>query len=137
MGKGDMRLAAERRVTARKDETQPVILKRSVVLFGYGGSVGLGARDFTTLHLGAENDIAADTIHCLVAPSTDEPRAWIRRHTGLSLVLERCGERFLAGFLGQVEIAEQTDQRCENATRLPAKDFFHLAIDACTHIRSL
>src|SRR5258708_34814347 len=53
-GQRDMRLAAERRMAARKYETQPVIPEGGVVrLLENGSRVGFRAGEFTTLNLGA------------------------------------------------------------------------------------
>ena len=49
-------------------------------------------------------------------------------------LFQRGGEGLLAGLLGQIEIAEQADQGCENTTRLSAK-YFLMHGAAAAHCR--
>ena len=96
-----MRLGAERRMTARKDEPQPVIAESAVVLvLRDGGGVRLGAGDLAALDLGAEHDIAADAVNRFIAAGPDQPRARIFRYALRRPLFHSGDERFLPRLFG-------------------------------------
>ena len=97
-----------------------------------------GAGDLPIENLGPKDCIAADTIDRLVAPGIDQPGSRILRHAARRPLLQRGGECFLPRLFGQIEIAEQADQCCENTTRLSAKDCFDCLIGSvCGHTRRM
>ena len=73
------------------------------------------------LALVEEAGIAAQTIDRLVAAGADQPGARIGRQSVLRPLRERGGEGVLHGLLGQLEIAEQADQRGQYAATLVAE----------------
>jgi hypothetical protein len=72
--------------------------------------------------LRSERAVAADPVDRAVAPGRDEPCARARRDTIARPALGGDRERVLRGFLGEVEVAEEADQRSENAPPLLAED---------------
>ena len=64
----------------------------------------------------------AHAVDRLEAPGRDEPRARIRGHAVARPALDGRGERVVQRLLGEVEVAEQADQRGEDAARLGAVD---------------
>src|ERR1700736_1981040 len=108
-------------MTADEYETQPIIAEyRGVEVGILHQGVGLGGRRFAVPDLGAKHSFAAYFVDCLVAAGLDQPGAWIRRHSLPRPFFYSGGEVFLPCLCGRIEVAEQTDQRCQNATRLPA-----------------
>jgi hypothetical protein len=66
--------------------------------------------------------VAADAVDRAVAPGRHQPGPWVvgRAFTWPALGGDR--ERLLGGFLGEVEVAEEADQRREDAAPLVAED---------------
>src|SRR5438270_601711 len=71
---------------------------------------------------GVEARTAADAVDRLEAASGNEPRARIGGHALVRPLLERRAKRVVKRFLGDVEVAEQPDQRGEYAPRFGAID---------------
>jgi hypothetical protein len=65
---------------------------------------------------------AAQRVDRLEATGGDEPRARVRGHAVLRPLLECRAERVVQRFLGDVEVAEQPNERGEHATRLVLAD---------------
>jgi hypothetical protein len=58
----------------------------------------------------------------VVASRRRQPRSGIARQPFLAPALRSDRERLLGGFLGEIEVAEEADQRREDATPLLAED---------------
>src|SRR6202012_5863840 len=69
-----------------------------------------------------QRPLASDPIDRPVARSDGQPRAGVGRDAVPRPALRRDCERVLGGLLGEVEIAEETDQRGEHAPPLIAED---------------
>jgi hypothetical protein len=68
-----------------------------------------------------ERAVAADAVDGAVARRGHEPGAWV---VGRALARPALGgdrERLLGGFLGEVEVAEEADQCCEDAAPFVAE----------------
>ena len=65
---------------------------------------------------------APQRVDRLEAAGRDEPRARIRRDAVARPLLERRGERVVQRLLGEIEVAEEADERGEHAPRLGAVD---------------
>jgi hypothetical protein len=72
--------------------------------------------------LGGECSLAADPIDGAVTGSDGEPRARVGGRALARPSLGRGGERLLDGLLGEVEVAEEADQRGEDPPPFVAKD---------------
>ncbi len=120
-------------MAASEDQPQHVVIEHRIVA-GFA-SVGRGEFDFAQqlLLLAAKRDLAADAVDRLVAPDIDQPCARIGGRLPGRPVLECDRERILQGVLGEIEIADQADQRRQRATRLVAKYGFDVA---GRHLRS-
>jgi hypothetical protein len=69
-----------------------------------------------------ERAVAAEAVDRAVPRRRDQPRARVR---GRPLLRPPCSgdrERLLGGFLGEIEVAEEADQRGEDAPPLVAED---------------
>jgi hypothetical protein len=66
--------------------------------------------------------IAADAVDRTVACGRYEPGAWVGGRPVAGPALGGDRERFLGGFLGEVEIAEEADQAGEDAAPLVSED---------------
>ena len=83
------------------------------------------------LLLAAKRDVAADAIDRLVASDIDQPRARIGRQAGGRPALQRHRKRILQRIFGEIEIADEADQRRQRPPRLVAKYFFDFARVSC------
>ena len=72
----------------------------------------------------------ADAVDGLEAAGRHEPGARIRRHAVARPLLERRPESVVQRLLGEVEVAEQADQRREDAPRFGAIDGLRLRVHA-------
>jgi len=72
------------------------------------------------------SDLPAYTVDCLVAADIDQPCARIGRQIGRVPALQRDGKSFLQCVLGEIEIADETDQGGKRPPRLVAKYLFDL-----------
>ena len=72
--------------------------------------------------LGGERAFAANTIDRAVARGRDKPGAWTGGQSLTRPTLGRDREGFLRDFLGEVEVVQEADERCEDAPPLLAED---------------
>src|SRR5215218_2326877 len=114
-------------MAAGEDELESLVLDRRVVhlvlnRFGHLEQTGLRG----------EGAIAADAVDRAVARGRDKPGARIGGRPLVGPALGRDRERLLSGLLGEVEVAEETDQVGEDASPLVAEDLvedrYHSAI---------
>src|SRR5581483_7315108 len=111
----DLRLEAERGVTAREHEAQALV--------GDGGVVHrLGLLEREQLRLPSQRAVAADAVDRAVSRSRHEPAGGVRRRPVPRPPLERDRDRVLEGVLGEVEVAEDADQGGEDASVLLAEE---------------
>jgi hypothetical protein len=82
---------------------------------GCGGGLELPSLD-------GQSSLAADAVDRAVTGRDREPGAWIGRRAVARPALGRRRERLLGGLLGEVEVAEEADQRGQDPTPLVAKD---------------
>jgi hypothetical protein len=83
---------------------------------------GLSLRfELEELGLRGERAVAADAVDRPVARSRHEPGARVVGRPFARPALGGDRERLLGGFLGEVEVAEEADQRCEDAAPLVAE----------------
>ena len=123
----DLRVRRERRVAAREDQTQPVVFDRFVARRRFVGD-RLDLVDPVLERVEAR--APADAVDRLETPGGYEPGARVRGHAFARPLLERRPERLVKRFLGDVEIAEQPDERREHASRLGTVDGVERAVDA-------
>ena len=69
-----------------------------------------------------EDTVAAQAVDRAVAGRDRQPAAWIGRRAVARPALGGDRERLLSGLLGEVEVAEEADQRCENSAPFVAED---------------
>jgi hypothetical protein len=77
---------------------------------------------FEQARLGGERAVAADPIDRAVAGSGLQPGARVGGRTLAGPALGGGCERFLGGFLGEVEVAEEAVERRDDAAPLLAED---------------
>ena len=122
----DLDLRRKRLMAAGEDQPEHVVVERGCVfdLVAERGVVDQLMRQ--RVLLAAERDLPADAIDRLVARDIDQPGARIGRRRRGRPALERHGKGFLQHILGQIEIADETDQRRQRATGLVTEDSFDL-----------
>ena len=94
-------------------------------LVGEGGLVHVVLRHERHVEesgLGRERALAADAVERTVARRGDEPGPGTHGHAVARPALGGDGERLLSGLLGEVEVAEEADQRSEDASPLLPED---------------
>ncbi len=111
------RVERERRVAAREDELEPLVRDRRLVHL-----VLSRLRHVEQAGLRRERAIAADAVDRPVARGGHEPGARVGGRPVAGPALGGDRERFLGGFLGEVEVAEEADQAGEDAAPLVAED---------------
>jgi hypothetical protein len=104
-------------VTAREDELQPLVGKRR----GVHRHLSPVARD-EQAELGREGPVAADAVRCPVPSRPHKPGAWMAGDAVAWPAVGGDGERLLRGFLGEIEVAEETDQGGQDAAPFFAED---------------
>src|ERR1700704_3434202 len=105
-------------MAAGEDQAQHVVAEGIVVLlrrYDLPRDLGLGLE---VPAFRPEQDLPAQAIDRLVTSDIDQPGARVRRHAGGRPLLDRCRERLQQGLLRELEIADEADQRREDATRL-------------------
>jgi hypothetical protein len=129
----------ERRVAAREDQAQAVLGQGAVALVRAEAARGRGAVRARRQHrrrgwrrllevprdlvlLAREEGAAAHAVDGLVARGGDEPARGVAGHALLGPLLERRRYGFLQGLLRGVEVAEEADQRGQDAAVLGAED---------------
>ena len=114
-GECHLRVGGERGVAAGEDQAQPIVF--DAFLVGPGGGVVhrelLGGALFVEL---IESGAAAEAVDRLEPAGGHQPGARVCGHSFLRPLLERGAERVLQGFFGDVEVAEQADERGQNPT---------------------
>jgi hypothetical protein len=91
------------------------------------GRPGVERLAFENRQFRAQHDAAANRVDALVPSDTHQPCAWICGQPYHGPLRECRDEGFLLRFLGEIEIAEQADQRREDAIRLLAEHAFDVA----------
>lgn len=151
-----LRVRRQGRMTAGEDQSQPVVLDLLVV--PRGGVAAIGGKPLGELRrpravalaglvipavagsLGqigyrrAEPGTPPDSVDALEAAGGNEPGPRIGRHAVARPLLQRRTKGIVQRFLGQIEVAEQADQRGENATRLGAVDGVHRFAHRCERV---
>src|SRR5919201_4739482 len=106
-------------MAAGEDQLQPLVGKRPLlhlVLHGLWNLEQACLRD--------QGAITAKPVDRSVACRRDQPRGRIRRSPVARPPLCRNCKRLLRGFLGEIEVAEEADQRGDNTPPLVPKDLF-------------
>ncbi len=81
-----------------------------------------GSWHIEQLRLRGERAVAPDAVDGPVARGGDEPGAWVGRRAVAGPALRGDRERLLRGFLGELEVAEEADERSEDTAPLVAED---------------
>ena len=103
-------------MTAGEDEPQPVILDLFVIDLGLLHRVAQAPQRRRERRV--ERRPPAQPVDRLEASRRNEPRARIGRHALSGPAVDRRCERVLRGLLGEVEIAEEADERGQDAARV-------------------
>ena len=117
-GERHLGLGAERRVAAGEDQLEPLVRERRVVHRSVLRRLG----HLEQPRLRGQGALAADPVDRPVARRRDEPGARVRRDPVPRPALRGDRERLLRGFLGEVEVAEEADQRGQDTAPLVAED---------------
>ena len=119
--------SGERRVAAREDQLQPLVLEGRLV-----HRVLRCLRHLEQPRLGRQRPVAPDAVDGPVARRGHEPHRRVVGDAVARPALRRDGERLLGGLLGEVEVAEEADQGSEDASPLVAEglleDRYHSTI---------
>src|SRR5204862_239409 len=115
-GEGDLRLGGECRMTTGEDELEPLVWKLRRV-HGVLGCLG----HLEQAGLRGQRAIAANAIDRSVPGRRQEPGALVGGLTVARPALRGDGEGLLSGFLGEVEVAEEADERSEDAAPVVAE----------------
>ena len=125
-GQRHLRLQAERRVAAGEDQPQQIVVtERRLGLvsgLGLGGHGDLGV-DLQGVPARAEGGAAAELVEGLVPADLDQPGAGVGRRR-LGPGGGGGGEGLLQPLLGQVEVADQADQRGQRLGAVAAEGVF-------------
>ena len=113
----DLGFELERRMAAREDELEPLVLNRRLV---HGLLHRL--RHVEQSRLRRKRALAADPVDRAVPRRDHEPCTRVGGHPVAGPALGRDRERLLSGLLGKVEIAEEADQAGEDTAPLVAED---------------
>jgi len=119
MGQRDLRFCGERRMAAGEKKLEPLVWKRPRV-----HCVLRRLRQVEQPGLCRQRAIAAYPVDRSVARRRHEPGARVRGRTISRPALGGYCEGLLRGLLGEVEVAEETDQRGENTSPLLAEGLF-------------
>jgi hypothetical protein len=112
-----LRLEIESRVTAGEEKLEALIAEDRFV----HGVLG-GGRCLEQACLLGEGPLTADTVDGAPPCGGDEPCGGAGRRPFARPTLGGDGERLLRGFLGEVKVAEEADQRSEDASPLVVED---------------
>ena len=115
----NLRLESECGMAAGEDQLEPLVLDHRVVKF-----VHHRFWHFQLPGLFGERPVASDPIDRAVARGDRQPSAGIRRNPVVGPPLRGDRERLLGSLLGEVEIAEEADQRGKYTPPLVAEDVF-------------
>ena len=117
----DLRLRGERRVAAGEDELEPLVGEGRLV---HGVLRRLGHLEQAGLR--GQRAVAADAIDGSVARGRHEPGARVVRDAVARPALRGDREGLLRGLLGEVEVAEEADQRGEDVAPPVAEGLFEV-----------
>jgi len=104
-------------VTAGEDELQALVGERRLLVHGVLHRLG----HVEQAGLLGQRAVAPDPVDGAVARRRDQPRGRVRRRAVARPALSGDRERLLRGFLGEVEVAEEADERSEDAAPLLAE----------------
>src|SRR5262245_6129807 len=110
-------------MAAGEDQPQHVVVEHGVRFLAWREGVELELMDQLLL-LAAKGDIAADAVDRLVAPDIDQPGARVLRQLAGRPAFQRHRKGILQHILGEIEIADEADQRGHRPARLVAEDLF-------------
>ena len=116
----DLRLGRQGRVSAAEDQLQPLVLDHEVLKL-----VHVILNRFWDLTGGGSSGPACAPVgsgRCAVARGDGQPRSGVGRRPRARPALSGDRERFLAGVLGELKVAEDADQVSEHRAPLIAKD---------------
>jgi hypothetical protein len=102
-------------VTAGEDQLQPLVRECRLLHGVPRGRVLLGVGDLEQARLRRQGAIAPDAVDRAAASRRDQPPCRARRRTFSGPALGRDREGLLRGLLGEVEVAEEADERSEDA----------------------
>ena len=121
-----LRVGRERRVAAREDQAQTIVFELFLFI-ERGRLVGEGFGDVGAIFEMFEALVAPLLVDGLEAPRRHQPRHRILRQTFGRPLLHGRAKGVVQRFLGALEVAEQADQRREDAARILAVDLVDLA----------
>jgi hypothetical protein len=104
-------------MAAREDELKPLVRDDRLVHV-----VLHGCRHLEQADLRRERAISADAVDRAVARGRDQPATGVGGRPVAGPALGGDRERFLSGFLSEVEVAEEADQAGEDMAPLVAED---------------
>jgi hypothetical protein len=116
-GQRHLRFGVERRMAAGEDELQALVGEGALVVH----DVLHRLRHLQQPGLLGQRAVAADAVDGPVARRRHQPGAGVGRGSIPWPALRRDRERLLRGFLGEVEVAEEADERGEDASSLLAE----------------
>ena len=122
-GEGDLRVGRQGRVTAGEDEAEPVVLDLFVVHLVRRGDAVAQTIGYHS-ERGVEPGSAAEPVYGLEAAGRDQPGPGILGNPVRRPTLHRRREGVLKRLLGQIEVAEETDQGGEDAAGFGAEEVF-------------
>ena len=133
----DLRVRRQRRVAAGEDQPQPVVLDALVVPLGAAPAARPRAARRRPSSEASNRARRRMRVDRLEAAGRNQPGARVGRHALARPLLDRRGERVVQRLLGEVEVAEQADQRGEDAARLGAVDRLDRLARAVDRVASL
>jgi hypothetical protein len=113
----DLSVELERRMAAGEDQLEPLVGDHRLVHV-----VLPGLRDVEEADLRRKRAITSDPVDCAVARGGHEPRSRAGRCPVARPALGGDRECLLGRFLGEVEVAEEADQRREDASPFVAEN---------------
>lgn len=116
-GERNLRLEAERRVTAGEDELEALVGKRRR---GHWRLIRHGCGEQAELR--GENPVPANAVGGPIPSRPHQPGARVAGNPAVPPAIGGYGERLLGGLLGEVEVAEEADQGGQDAAPLLAED---------------
>jgi hypothetical protein len=116
-GQRHLGVEVERRVATGEDELEPLVGEGRLLVHGVPHRLG----HLQQAGLRGQRAVAADAVDRAVAHRRDQPRGRVGRRAVARPALGGDRERLLRGFLGDVEVAEEADERSEDAAPLLAE----------------
>src|SRR5207245_1198409 len=133
-GEGDLRVRCQGRMTAREDQAEAIVLDAVARLQLLRVVRGCVEPPGELSDRRVEPRPPAHGIDRLEAAGRYQPRARAPRDTVAWPALHRRRERVMQRLLGQVKIAEQADQRGEDAARVGTVDAVHHVAYLLSHV---